>query len=155
MSKTGRSLTATEVAQHIGISRTTFYNMIARRKFSVPPILGTDPRRWSIESVDRWLDSDPNARRVDEAPLASGRFIQARSEQDVTFLNENNTFEFREPAENEPYARYVRPSEIVEIQFMDTGPNGGEHFAKAVLTTGEKVWVNTHAAQSITQGEWQ
>jgi excisionase family DNA binding protein len=49
-----KTLTLTEVADYIGVARTTLYTWIADGRFPVAPIEGTDPRRWNIEDVDNW-----------------------------------------------------------------------------------------------------
>ena len=49
-----RLLTASEVAQHLGVPRRTFYNWLKRGRFPVQPVEGLTPQRWSIESVDLW-----------------------------------------------------------------------------------------------------
>lgn len=51
-----QSLTITQVAEMIGVSRRTIYMMIADGRFSVKPIKGTNPRRWNIAAVQKWLD---------------------------------------------------------------------------------------------------
>ena len=51
---TGKTLCANDLAQYIGVSRRTFYNMLKDGRFSVPHIPGTWPRRWAIEHVDSW-----------------------------------------------------------------------------------------------------
>lgn len=50
-----KTLTLTELAKYIGIGRRTLYVMILEDRFPVPPIKGTDPRRWSVEAVDKWI----------------------------------------------------------------------------------------------------
>ncbi len=49
-----KSLTLTELAEYIGISRRTLYIMIEDGRFPVAPIKGSNPRRWNIEDVDNW-----------------------------------------------------------------------------------------------------
>lgn len=49
-----KTLTLTEVADYIGVARTTLYAWIADGRFPVKPIEGSDPRRWNIEDVDNW-----------------------------------------------------------------------------------------------------
>lgn len=49
-----KTLTLTEVADYIGVARTTLYMWIADGRFPVKPIEGSDPRRWNIEDVDNW-----------------------------------------------------------------------------------------------------
>ena len=51
-----KTLTLTEVAGHIGVTRQTLYNMIENKTFPVKPIKGTRPRRWNIDAIDRWLN---------------------------------------------------------------------------------------------------
>ena len=49
-----KSLTLTELAEYIGISRRTLYIMIQDGRFPVAPIKGSNPRRWNVEDVDNW-----------------------------------------------------------------------------------------------------
>lgn len=50
-----RTLTIIQLAQYIGVARRTMYRMIEDGRFAVKPIKGTNPRRWSVEAVDKWL----------------------------------------------------------------------------------------------------
>lgn len=50
-----KTLTLTELADHIGVNKRTLYRMIADRRFPVESIKGTNPRRWSTETIDSWL----------------------------------------------------------------------------------------------------
>lgn len=50
-----KTLTLTELAKYIGIDRRTLYTMIMDGRFPVAPIKGIDPRRWSVEAVDKWI----------------------------------------------------------------------------------------------------
>lgn len=50
----GKTLNLTEVAEHIGITRATLYQMIQDGRFPVKPIENVWPRRWNIEDVDSW-----------------------------------------------------------------------------------------------------
>jgi excisionase family DNA binding protein len=52
--KKQKTLNISEVAEYIGVSRRTFYNMIEDGRFPVKPIKGTDPRRWNVDSIDSW-----------------------------------------------------------------------------------------------------
>ena len=52
---TKKILNLTEVAQHIGVSKRTLYNMLEDGRFPVTPIPRTEPRRWSVEDVNRWV----------------------------------------------------------------------------------------------------
>ena len=47
-------MTITKLAEHIGVSLRTMYNMIADGRFPVDPIIGSDPRRWNLEDVEKW-----------------------------------------------------------------------------------------------------
>lgn len=48
-------LTLTELADFLGIPKRTLYRMIEDGRFPVQPIKGTDPRRWNVEDVEKWL----------------------------------------------------------------------------------------------------
>lgn len=47
----GSTYCAKDVAEHLGVTRATFYNMLKDGRFSVAPIPGTDPRRWRVDEV--------------------------------------------------------------------------------------------------------
>jgi len=49
-----KTLTIQQVADLIGVTRQTLYNMINDNRFPVKPIKGTKPRRWSPEAVNAW-----------------------------------------------------------------------------------------------------
>ena len=49
-----KTLTLTEVANLLGVSKKTLYIMIADGRFPAEPIKGTNPRRWNIEDVENW-----------------------------------------------------------------------------------------------------
>lgn len=49
-----KTLTLTEVANLLGVSKKTLYIMIADGRFPVESIKGTNPRRWNIEDVENW-----------------------------------------------------------------------------------------------------
>lgn len=49
------TLTLTQLARHIGVSKRTMYNMLEDGRFPVEPIPRTNPRRWSLESVREWV----------------------------------------------------------------------------------------------------
>lgn len=51
---TGKTLKLSAVAQYLGFSRRTLYNMMEDGRFPVQPIPGTQPRRWNIEDLDAW-----------------------------------------------------------------------------------------------------
>jgi predicted DNA-binding transcriptional regulator AlpA len=51
---TGKTLTLTALALHIGVKKRTLYNMLKDGRFPVDPIPGLRPRRWNVEDVDRW-----------------------------------------------------------------------------------------------------
>lgn len=51
-----KTLTLTQLAQHIGWSKRTIYNQLNDKRFPVEPLRGTKPRRWSVEAVDLWLN---------------------------------------------------------------------------------------------------
>lgn len=51
------TLNLVDLARYIGVSRATLYNMLIDGRFSVPPIAGTNPRRWNKEAVDTWLNT--------------------------------------------------------------------------------------------------
>ena len=50
-----KTLTLTELAEYIGVNRRTLYTMIEDGRFPIAPIKGTNPRRWSAETVDKWI----------------------------------------------------------------------------------------------------
>lgn len=52
--KTAKTLNICEVAEYIGVSRRTIYNMVDQGRFPVKPIKGTKPRRWNIDAVEKW-----------------------------------------------------------------------------------------------------
>lgn len=49
------TLTLTEMSKYLGMSKKTLYNMIKDGRFPVPPIKGTNPRRWSVEEIKAWV----------------------------------------------------------------------------------------------------
>lgn len=49
-----KTLKLTDVAQYLGLTKRTLYNMIDDGRFPVTPIPGTKPRRWNVEDVDAW-----------------------------------------------------------------------------------------------------
>lgn len=51
-----KTMTISETAQHIGVSRDTLYRMLKDGRFTVPSIPGTKPRRWSVEAVNDWIN---------------------------------------------------------------------------------------------------
>ena len=52
-----KTLSLTELSEYIGVSRTTLYIMIQDGRFPVQPIKGLEPKRWSIEKVNEWIES--------------------------------------------------------------------------------------------------
>jgi len=52
-----KTLNLTKTAQHIGVPKRTFYNMLCSKRFPVDPLPGLHPRRWSVEQLDAWLAS--------------------------------------------------------------------------------------------------
>ena len=50
----GKTLTLTEVARELGVTKKTLYTMIADGRFPVQPIKGSIPRRWNVEDVENW-----------------------------------------------------------------------------------------------------
>jgi predicted DNA-binding transcriptional regulator AlpA len=50
----GKTLTLAATARYLGYSRRSLYNMLNDGRFSVPPIPGTQPRRWNVEALDAW-----------------------------------------------------------------------------------------------------
>lgn len=48
------ALTLTQLAAYTGIPKRTLYDMIDDGRFPVPPIKGTQPRRWDVDAVDAW-----------------------------------------------------------------------------------------------------
>lgn len=50
-----KTLTLTEVAQHIGVNKRTLYRMLDDNRFPVKPIPRTSPRIWFIADVNAWL----------------------------------------------------------------------------------------------------
>lgn len=55
-----KTLTLTEVAKYIGVSRRTLYNWILTGYFDVESIKGSDPKRWNVENVDEWRFGNKN-----------------------------------------------------------------------------------------------
>ncbi len=53
---TGKLLTATRVAEHLGIARQTLYVWIDSGRFPVEPAPGTKPRRWRLEELNAWVN---------------------------------------------------------------------------------------------------
>ena len=49
-----KTLTLTEVAEYIGITRRALYMWIEDGRFPCTPIPDSKPRRWNIEDVDAW-----------------------------------------------------------------------------------------------------
>lgn len=49
----GSTYRAAQVAEHIGVSRATFYKMLKDGRFSIPSIEGTKPSRWRIADVEQ------------------------------------------------------------------------------------------------------
>lgn len=52
-----KTLSLTELSEYIGVSRTTLYTMIQDGRFPVQPIKGLEPKRWSVEKVNEWIES--------------------------------------------------------------------------------------------------
>lgn len=52
---TGKTLNLAGVARYLGVSRRNLYDQIKDGRFSVTPIAGSNPRRWSVEAIDKWL----------------------------------------------------------------------------------------------------
>lgn len=52
-----KTLTLTELAEYIGVARSTLYTMIQDGRFPVQPIKGLEPKRWSVEKVNEWIES--------------------------------------------------------------------------------------------------
>lgn len=48
-------LTLTELAKFLNINKRTFYRRIQSNDFPVRPIPRTNPRKWSVDDVNRWL----------------------------------------------------------------------------------------------------
>ena len=55
-----KTLNLTELSIYIDISRRTLYNMIQDGRFPVQPIKGLEPKRWSVEKVNEWIESKGN-----------------------------------------------------------------------------------------------
>lgn len=55
-----KTLNLTELAKYIGVSRKTLYTMIQGGRFPVQPIKGLEPKRWSVEKVNEWIESKEN-----------------------------------------------------------------------------------------------
>lgn len=51
-----KTLTLTELSVYLGISKRSLYNMIQDGRFDVQAIKGTQPRRWYVEDVKKWLE---------------------------------------------------------------------------------------------------
>lgn len=49
-----KTLSLTELAEYLGFTKRTLYNMIKDERFKVSPITGLVPRRWNVEDVDAW-----------------------------------------------------------------------------------------------------
>jgi len=45
----------TKVADMIGVSKRTLYNMIQDGRFPVRPIPRSNPRKWSVDDVKAWI----------------------------------------------------------------------------------------------------
>ena len=52
-----KTLSLTELSEYIGVSRTTLYIMIQDGRFPVQPIKGLEPKRWSVEKVNEWIEN--------------------------------------------------------------------------------------------------
>lgn len=59
-----KTLNLTELSIYIGISRRTLYNMIQDGRFPVQPIKGLEPKRWSVEKVNEWIESKGNDKQL-------------------------------------------------------------------------------------------
>lgn len=55
-----KTLNLTDLAKYIGITRRTLYIMIHDGRFPVQPIKGLEPKRWSVEKVNEWIESKEN-----------------------------------------------------------------------------------------------
>lgn len=55
-----KTLNLTELAKYIGIGRNALYIMIKDGRFPVQPIKGLEPKRWSVEKVNEWIESEEN-----------------------------------------------------------------------------------------------
>lgn len=49
-----KSITFTQLSKKLEIPRRSLYRMIEDGRFSVKPIKGTKPRRWSVSAVNKW-----------------------------------------------------------------------------------------------------
>lgn len=56
-----KTLKLTDLAQYIGVSRKSLYNMIEDGRFPVQPIPSLKPRRWNVEDVDAWRSHGASA----------------------------------------------------------------------------------------------
>ena len=55
-----KTLNLTELAKYIGVGRKTLYTMIQDGRFPVQPIKGLEPKRWSVEKVNEWIEGKEN-----------------------------------------------------------------------------------------------
>ncbi|RUW55646.1 DNA-binding protein [Mesorhizobium sp. M1A.F.Ca.ET.072.01.1.1] len=55
-----KTLKLVDVADYIGVTVRTLYNMIDDGRFPVPPIPDTKPRRWNVEDIDAWRKPSSN-----------------------------------------------------------------------------------------------
>ena len=55
-----KTLNLTALAQFISVGRKTLYTMIQDGRFPVQPIKGLEPKRWSDEKVNEWIESKEN-----------------------------------------------------------------------------------------------
>ncbi|NUM72770.1 helix-turn-helix domain-containing protein [candidate division KSB1 bacterium] len=52
---TKKILNLTDLAQYVGVSKRTIYNMLKDKRFPVRPIPKSNPRKWSAADVDSWM----------------------------------------------------------------------------------------------------
>lgn len=55
-----KTLTLTELAEHLGWNKRTLYRKIRSGDFPVDPIKGIEPRRWLTADIDNWLTGGKN-----------------------------------------------------------------------------------------------
>jgi len=59
-----KTLNATEVSKHLGVTVKTFYNMIKDGRFPVRSIKGLTPRRWNLEEIEQWRNTTDDSGSV-------------------------------------------------------------------------------------------
>ena len=73
-----RALTVGDVAELLGVSRTTVREWVSRGKFPQPRAFGPKLLRWLESDVDRWMRARPAARDVPERRALTDAALVAR-----------------------------------------------------------------------------